>query len=1470
MMPLLAAAFVLLGSRPAFAQSSGLTVGTNLVDITQAKGNETDPFIAINPLNPSNMVVVAATDGTVPGMIVAITTNLGATWATNFIGTNTNNAGLTPAAGPYAEPSAAFDSYSNLYVAYLPNNFQGIAIAVSTDGGASFASLTNLAPLDVTDQPRITAPATGADAGSVWVVYKDYTTADTPLQVQGLVSTGPGAIGTFGNAQIVPGSGGGGFADISVGPLGQALVAFQDNLDGEGAAPGVYPAANVFVSAATNTIADGVLTYNPFSQPVIVASNAVGGVTYIPAAPAGIGINASPGLAWNYNSVDPGFGGAYLIYTAVGPNGNAVIAFNSSSAYGASATNAIVSTNGPWSGQTFVDDDATNGDNGTFNDHFFPHMAVDPVSGIIACSWYDCRNDQGANSPTIVNVVQSTNMTFKSLSMVTNINFTNNINSSALISEVANPTPDGNATNFTIIIVADDVASTTISNDSSANVYIGTNFVINFQGTNSGSSSVMVILTNIITKAYTSGNGANQEAIMYEAISTNDGAAFEPNQQLNPANQNIVPPAKGIASSVTGAKSLTGWGHYTGMAAFGGSFFPVWADNSDATTNNPGGAGGNFDIYMISTAPGSGNGVAFADLSITVTNTPNPVISQEVLTYSLIVANHGPGAAPPPILVTNILSPFLTLVPNSIVPTLGGSYFIGQTTNHQEEIIFVLPSMNSGVVVTNTFRVSASVSAIATNVATVYSTLLDVVPANNSNSFVVVVEGEDLAMGLAASETNVLVGDTVLSAVTVTNLGPATNGPVFITNAFSSCWTNVTVIAQGTNQVTNSSLGQIAIVNLGLLPVGQPVTAFFTAEALSGVTTGSELAVVTSQDIDTNLANNGAVLNYFINDENLAIGITSSSPNVDQSVPFTYAISVTNLGLSYSGLITVTSSLTTNLLPQSASQSQGSNTILLNQGRLNQVVFSLGSLGAGQVATMTITADPLSLPHFGTNTVTVSSTDFDLDEANNTVSGVVVINTEDVAVGVTASPPSPQVGQTVTFTTIVTNLGASAAGQVMVTNTLSSRLTSIAVLQPASGYTINGGVVTANLGALGVGQTATLVVTALATSAGSASDSAKAGSQIIDTNTANNSAAASFTITAPTISNLSVTPMASSAFIVFDSSSPSTAQVQYGLTTSYGQYSQISAPAATHHSILLTGLQEGAAYDYKLLVFVGTTTVTNTGSFTTTNVLILNTQDARYTGLWLSGQVATGIFGAYYQYTTTMVFNASSFADYAPALPASGLYNVSIWYPSGPSFTANAQVSVIGATNQYVLSVNQTINGGAWQPLAANVYFTRGTNGGVLLSNDTGENNRVLVANAMMWSYDSAQDFPTNGAVPAWWANFYFGAGVNGNVDGSAIASNGYSIFDNYVLGTDPTSATSALAFNVTPVSSNVVSISFAPYAGGRQYSLQASTDLSSPNWTTLTNVFAPGTNGVGTFTVTGPGSASSFYRLSAYVIPTP
>ena len=108
--------------------------------------------------------------------------------------------------------------------------------------------------------------------------YKDYSVANTPLVAQGLQSTGLGTNGNFGPVEVVPNSADGGYADIAAGPKGELMVGFQNNSRSSGL-------AEILISVNTNEIQTNGLGTNDFPAPVIAATNAIGGFTYISAAP---------------------------------------------------------------------------------------------------------------------------------------------------------------------------------------------------------------------------------------------------------------------------------------------------------------------------------------------------------------------------------------------------------------------------------------------------------------------------------------------------------------------------------------------------------------------------------------------------------------------------------------------------------------------------------------------------------------------------------------------------------------------------------------------------------------------------------------------------------------------------------------------------------------------------------------------------------------------------------------------------------------------------------------------------------------------------------------------------------------------------------------------------------------------------------------------------------------------------------
>jgi uncharacterized repeat protein (TIGR01451 family) len=146
-------------------------------------------------------------------------------------------------------------------------------------------------------------------------------------------------------------------------------------------------------------------------------------------------------------------------------------------------------------------------------------------------------------------------------------------------------------------------------------------------------------------------------------------------------------------------------------------------------------------------------------------------------------------------------------------------------------VIFNVPSLAAGKSITNVILYTSVQSGYATNVASVGGALPDTSTANNILTNVVLVNGEDLALGMTASPSNIDIGGAVTYTLYVTNLGPADNGLIYVTNSLTTDLGLVTNVIQ--SQGTYSVVGTNVIFNLGTLATNTFATITFTATALS-------------------------------------------------------------------------------------------------------------------------------------------------------------------------------------------------------------------------------------------------------------------------------------------------------------------------------------------------------------------------------------------------------------------------------------------------------------------------------------------------------------------------------------------------------------------------------------------------------------------------------------------------------------
>ena len=152
--------------------------------------------------------------------------------------------------------------------------------------------------------------------------------------------------------------------------------------------------------------------------------------------------------------------------------------------------------------------------------------------------------------------------------------------------------------------------------------------------------------------------------------------------------------------------------------------------------------------------------------------------------------------------------------------------------------------------------------------------------------------------------------------------------------------------------------------------------------------------------------------------------------------------------------------------------------------------------------------------------------------------------------------------------------------------------------------------------------------------------------------------------------------------------------------------------------------------------------------------IIVDNSDAGFqvlSGSWTTGTSAPGHWGANYRYRNTTGAGASfGEVEWRPNLPASGAYQVAIYYPEGTNRANNAPFTVHYAAGSQTFAVNQQANGGQWNALGT-FSFNAGTGGYVTLSNDA--NIAVVLADAVQFTSVSATVYLTMAANPVGWGS---------------------------------------------------------------------------------------------------------------------
>ncbi len=470
------------------------------------------------------------------------------------------------------------------------------------------------------------------------------------------------------------------------------------------------------------------------------------------------------------------------------------------------------------------------------------------------------------------------------------------------------------------------------------------------------------------------------------------------------------------------------------------------------------------------------------DIAVTKqVNNPSPNIGDTV-TFTITAFNAGPSNATG-VSIRDVLPPGLTFSRASQ----------SQGTYSNATGVWTVGNINSGANATLSIFANVVQNGPLTNAATlVAADQTDTNPGNNEGSIGLAAATADLSLNMNVSSSVANVGDSVTFTITLANAGPNAATGVTVTDQLPAGTSFISASPSQGNYDPSSGVWTV-----GSVPIGSTPSLDITAR-IDTVGTKTNTAQVSGSDqSDPNSApgnnqpgendqDSSSVMTASA-DLSLTQDVDNTNPNVGGTVTFT--VNLANAGPDTATSIVVRDVLPTGLTFVSATPSPG-------QYDSNTGLWSVGSLPRGSTASMNLVAR-VDTTSPVTNTARVESVDqFDINStpgndapAENDQDAVVLTPASaDLSLTKLVSDANPSVGDQVTFTITVTNIGPNAATGVTVLDQLPLSTTFVSETPTQGDYNQTSGIWT--IGTIPVGGTVTLSLVATANTTGLASNSA--------------------------------------------------------------------------------------------------------------------------------------------------------------------------------------------------------------------------------------------------------------------------------------------------------------------------------------------------------------------------------------------
>jgi len=359
-----------------------------------------------------------------------------------------------------------------------------------------------------------------------------------------------------------------------------------------------------------------------------------------------------------------------------------------------------------------------------------------------------------------------------------------------------------------------------------------------------------------------------------------------------------------------------------------------------------------------------------ADLSVTKSDSPDPVLVGQTLTYSIALQNDGPSDATGVTLTDELPS---GVAYDSAIPSQGSCSESGGT------VTCALGEIANGNGATVELNVRPQQEGTISNTARVSAETIDPNGANDADAEDTTVDPTaDLSITKTDSPDPATAGQQLTYNLTVRNNGPSAATGVTATDTLPAGVSyRLAVPSQGS--CLEVSLGSVSCT-LGSIASGESATVQIDVIALEGGVLTNR-AAVRGNEPDLDPSNDLATEDTTVTPvADVSISISDSPDPVKVGQTLTYTILVRNNGPSTATGVRVSDTLPSTFAFQSATASQGGCT---RSGQL--VTCDLGSVASGGTATVQIKVTP---KHQGdiTNRASVTAVPSDPNVANNAAS----------------------------------------------------------------------------------------------------------------------------------------------------------------------------------------------------------------------------------------------------------------------------------------------------------------------------------------------------------------------------------------------------------------------------------------------------------------------------------------------------